>query len=83
MIFKEWKTMNERKTGKQVKMFRTGNGLEFSESDFNKFCANKGIVRHNVMIGMPQQNGVAEHMNRMLIERVRCMLSNAGLGKQF
>ena len=31
----------------------------------------------------PQQNGVAERMNRTLLEKVRCMLSNADLGKQF
>ncbi|KAG8480145.1 hypothetical protein CXB51_024902 [Gossypium anomalum] len=31
----------------------------------------------------PQQNGVAEHINRTILEKVRCMLSNAGLGKEF
>ena len=31
----------------------------------------------------PQQNGVAERMNRTLLEKVRCMLSNAGLDKKF
>ena len=30
-----------------------------------------------------QQNGVAERMNRTLLEKVRCMLSNVCLGKQF
>ncbi|KAG8502473.1 hypothetical protein CXB51_000399 [Gossypium anomalum] len=30
-----------------------------------------------------QQNGVAERMNRTILEKVRCMLSNAGLGKEF
>ncbi|KAG8479623.1 hypothetical protein CXB51_029456 [Gossypium anomalum] len=29
------------------------------------------------------QNGVAERMNRTILEKVRCMLSNAGLGKEF
>lgn len=31
----------------------------------------------------PQQNGVAERMNKTLLERARCMLSNAGLSKEF
>ena len=31
----------------------------------------------------PQQNGVAERMNRMLMEKARCMLSGVGLGKEF
>ncbi|KAL3505149.1 hypothetical protein ACH5RR_034990 [Cinchona calisaya] len=30
-----------------------------------------------------QQNGVAERMNRTLLERARCMISNAGLTKDF
>ncbi|KAG8481139.1 hypothetical protein CXB51_025904 [Gossypium anomalum] len=35
-------------------------------------------VRHT-----PQQNGVAERMNRTIMEKVRCMLSNANLPKSF
>ena len=31
----------------------------------------------------PQQNGVAERMNRTLMEKVHCMLSNANLSKEF
>ncbi|KAG8484503.1 hypothetical protein CXB51_023752 [Gossypium anomalum] len=30
-----------------------------------------------------KQNGVAERMNRTILEKVRCMLSNAELGKKF
>ena len=35
------------------------------------------------MVNTPQQNGVAERMNRTLLEKARCMLSNVGLGKKF
>jgi hypothetical protein len=31
----------------------------------------------------PQQNGVAERMNKTLLERTRAMLKAAGLGKPF
>ncbi|WVZ81331.1 hypothetical protein U9M48_028721 [Paspalum notatum var. saurae] len=31
----------------------------------------------------PQQNGVAERMNRTIISKARCMLSNAGLHRRF
>ena len=31
----------------------------------------------------PEQNGVAERMNKTLMERVRSMLSGAGLGQEF
>lgn len=83
LTFKQWKTMIEKQTGKPVKRFRTDNGLEFCEGEFNEFCKNEGIVRHRTVRMTPQQNGVAERMNRTLLERARCMLSNAGLEKVF
>ncbi|KAG9450470.1 hypothetical protein H6P81_010435 [Aristolochia fimbriata] len=75
--------MIEKQTGRQIKRLRTDNGLEFSSGEFNKFCKDEGIVRHHTVRHTPQQNGVAERMNRNLLERARCMLSNAGLGKDF
>ena len=42
-----------------------------------------GIDRHFTVRETPQQNGVAERMNRTLPEKVRCMLSDAGLPKNF
>ena len=80
--FKKWKTLVETQTGKKVKKLRTDNGLEFCEGDFNEFCANHGIARHKTIPGKPQQNGVAERLNRTILERARCMLSNAGLWHQ-
>ena len=72
----------EKQTGKKVKRLRTDNGLEFCNRDFDEFCKTEGIVRHKTVVHTPQQNGVAERANRMLLEKARCMLSNAGLGMQ-
>jgi hypothetical protein len=52
--------------------------LEIFNSEFNSFCADHSIGRHKTVPGTLQQNGVAERMNRTILERVRCMLSNAG-----
>ncbi|GJX81498.1 retrovirus-related pol polyprotein from transposon TNT 1-94 [Tanacetum coccineum] len=41
------------------------------------------IFRNFTVRYTPQQNGVAERMNQTLLEKVRCMLFNAGLGKEF
>ena len=81
--FKKWKALVENQTGKKIKRLRTDNGLEFCGGDFNDFCADAGIVRHRTVRYTPQQNGVAERMNRTLLERARCMLSNAGMEKDF
>ena len=50
---------------------------------FQKICEKNDIIRHFTVRNTPQQNGVTEHMNRTLLEKVRCMLFNAGLGKEF
>ena len=53
------------------------NGLEFCSDELNTLCKKEGIVRHRTIRHDPQQNGVAERMNRNLMEKVRCMLCNA------
>ena len=81
--FKDWKVMVEKQTEKKVKKLRTDNGMEFCSEEFNSYCKSEGIVRHYTIPYTPQQNGVAERMNRTIISKARCMLSNAGLGKHF
>lgn len=81
--FKDWKILIEKQTGRQVKRLRTDNGLEFCSDEFNSFCKKEGILRHLTVPGTPQQNGVAERMNRTIMEKVRCMLSNSQLSKSF
>ncbi|CAM8929401.1 unnamed protein product [Rhodiola kirilowii] len=81
--FKQWKTLVENQTGKKIKRLRTDNGLEFCSAEFNEFCKTEGIARHHTVRDTPEQNGVAERMNQTLLERARCMLSNAGLPRRF
>ncbi|KAG8482688.1 hypothetical protein CXB51_024472 [Gossypium anomalum] len=40
-------------------------------------------MRHLIVRHTPQQNGVEKRMNRTIMEKVRCMLSNANLPKSF
>ncbi|BBG98496.1 hypothetical protein Prudu_007914 [Prunus dulcis] len=82
-IFLKWKKMIETQSGRKIKTLRSDNGGEYKSDPFLKVCQDEGIVRHFTVRETPQQNGVAERMNRTLLEKVRCMLSNAGLGKAF
>ena len=75
--------MIEKKTGRLVKCLRIDNGLEFCYGEFNTLCKKEGIFRHRAICHTPQQNGVAERMNRTLMENVKFMLSNAQLPKSF
>lgn len=83
LTFKQWKVLIEKQTGKQIKRLRTDNGMEFCEGEFDEFCKNEKIVWHCTIRMTPQQNGIVERMSRTLLERVRCMISNVGLTKDF
>nr|GFC29028.1 hypothetical protein [Tanacetum cinerariifolium] len=63
-------SLGESQTGRKVKKLRTDNGLEFCNREFEKLCIESGIARHLTVAGMPQQNGVAERMNRTLMDKV-------------
>ncbi|KAH9658397.1 hypothetical protein KPL70_023479 [Citrus sinensis] len=67
--FKNWKTFVENQTGLKVKTLRTDNGLEYCNKLFEEFCEKNGIQRHKIITYTPQQNGLAEKMNRTLVEK--------------
>jgi transposase InsO family protein len=50
---------------------------------FNDYCRQEGIVRHHTIAYTPKQNGVVERMNKTIISKARCMLSNAKMNKRF
>ena len=77
--FRQWKAMVETQIERKVKYLRSDNGTEFHSGEFEKYCRDAGIIQHYTTVGTPQQNGVAERMNRTLLERTRFMLSHAGL----
>ncbi|KAL2493081.1 Integrase catalytic domain-containing protein [Abeliophyllum distichum] len=81
--FKNWKTQIENQVDLKIKTLRTDNGLELCNYEFNEFCNIHGIIRHRTVTYTPQQNGVAERMNRTLLNKVRCMLLSSGLPKLF
>lgn len=48
---------------------------------FDNFCVTEEISRHKTVRLTPQQNGLAERMNRTFMERVRSMMIQAKLPK--
>ena len=48
-----------------------------------EFCIIMGIQRQLTVPYTPQQNGVAERMNRTIIERAKSMLAFAGMADRF
>ncbi|GJY89530.1 retrovirus-related pol polyprotein from transposon TNT 1-94 [Tanacetum coccineum] len=82
-VFKVYKARVELDSGKKIKCLRTDNRGEYTGDEFDTFCRQEGIKRQFTTTYTPQQNGVAERMNRTLLERARAMLATASLGKSF
>ncbi|GJU79991.1 putative ribonuclease H-like domain-containing protein [Tanacetum coccineum] len=73
----------ENQLNHRVKIIRSDNGTEFKNKDMLEFCGNKGIKQEYSNARTPQQNGVAERMNRTLIEAARTMLADSLLPTTF
>ena len=57
------------------------NAREFILSEFQESLDSEGIILEMTSPYLPSQNGVAERLNRTLIERARAMIINSGLPK--
>lgn len=73
----------ENQTGKKIKIIRTDNGLEFCNKELNSQLREAGIRHQTSNTYTPQQNGLAERMNRSLVEKARCMIFDADLSISF
>ena len=77
--FKKWKCLVENETGKKLKCLRSDNGGEYCSHEFEYYCSTNGIHRQKTILRTPQENGVAERMNRTMMEHARSMRLHAGL----
>ncbi|GKF48841.1 gag-pol polyprotein [Tanacetum coccineum] len=82
-VFKVYKARVELDSGKKIKCLRTDNGGEYTGNEFDTFCRQEEIKRQFTTVYTPQPYGVAERMNKTLLERARAMLATASLGKSF
>uniref|UniRef100_A0AAV1U517 Polyprotein n=1 Tax=Peronospora matthiolae TaxID=2874970 RepID=A0AAV1U517_9STRA len=79
--FIEYKALMENQLSKKIKCIRTDNGTEYVNRRFSGVCRKSGIMHQTTVPYSPQQNGLAERMNRTLTERARAMLSHMQVDK--
>ena len=79
--FIEYKTLMENQLSRRIKCIRTDNGSEYVNRRFSGVCGKFGIVHQTTVPYSPQQNGLAERINRTLTERARGMLSHMQVDK--
>lgn len=81
--FVEFQTMVENQIDEKIKILRSDNGLEFVNKKMQNYLKAKGIKHQTTPPYTPEQNGLAERMNRSLVEKARCMLFDANLKSSF
>ena len=80
---KEFIVHVERQTGQKVKMIKSDNGGEYKSRSLANYLLGHGISHNFAVPYTPQQNGTAERTNRIVIEKARCMLLDAGMPSWF
>ena len=81
--FQEFKYMVENQINKKIKVLRTDNGTEYVNKNMELFLKKSGIVHEKSVPYNPEQNGLAERVNRRLTEKARAMLKDAKLPTKF
>ena len=81
-VFKDFHARVEREICRKLKCIQADNGGEY-KGPFEKYYREHGIKLEKTVPKTLQQNGVAERMNKTIVERIRCMLSHAKLPKSF
>ena len=77
--FAEYKALVENQTGHRIKVLRSDNGTEYVNERLSSMLRRCGIKHETTVPYSPQQNGVAERLNRTLVERARSMLMESHL----
>lgn len=90
--FQEFVNFTTNKTEKQVtnlvttnrvQNLRSDNGGEYESKLFGEYLKSRGIHHQTTVPDNPAQNGVAERMNRTIVEAARSMMCHANMPQSF
>ncbi|GAA5970924.1 hypothetical protein JCM8115_005499 [Rhodotorula mucilaginosa] len=75
--FQRFKAAAENESGKHIQRLRSDNGGEYTSHEFRDFLAEHGIHHEMPPPYSPQANGVAERINRTIVEGLISLLNQA------
>lgn len=79
--FREYEEMATAQFGSKISKLRTDLGSEYFSNEQKMYYKSKGIQLESTVGYTPQQNGVAERLNRTIVEKVRTMLLESRISK--
>ncbi|KAI8116877.1 Retrovirus-related Pol polyprotein from transposon TNT 1-94 [Lucilia cuprina] len=77
-FFEQFKARVENELGRKIKCLRTDNGTEYCNKRLTQILTASGIQHQTTVPYNPQQNAVAERMNRNIVD-VRYQCHNASI----
>lgn len=80
--FKDFAAKSENHFNSKIAYLYCDNGTEYLSNEMKAYCVEKGIQYHLTVPHTPQQNSIAERMNRTLLEKARSMIFGAKLNKE-
>ena len=81
--FKEFELCTTNECGNLIGTLRSDNGGEYLSKEFEEYLRTKGIHHELSAPYSPAQNGVAEMLNRTLMESAHTMTAQAGLSEEY
>lgn len=81
--FTEFVAISEAQHGSKVAKVKLDNGGEYISNELKDFCKSRGIQLIYTVPYNPAMNGVAERLNRTLMERARSMLNASAIKWHF
>ena len=76
-------TLVKNQFQKCFKFLRTDNGGEFISYASQSLLEQNGIIHERTVVYTPQQNGISERGNRIVVNMIRCMLVDSNLSYVF
>src|ERR1035438_9189976 len=77
--FVRYRTLVENQTGERIKILRSNGGGEYVNNATRNLFSKHGILHETTVANTPQQNGVAERYNRMMLESLRAVMHAANV----
>lgn len=84
-VFEKFKVYHAMATShfeNKMSRLRCDNGGEYISQKLKEFCKENGIMIEYTSPYNPESNGVAERLNRTLIEKARCMMVESEASKE-
>ena len=73
-IFKIFNNIVQSQFQTKIQVFRTNNRKEYFNKFLGDYFVKNSIFYHSLCMDTPQQNGIAEHKNKHLLEVAKSLL---------